>query len=71
MSLNDVLFTRIVLQNDLRLLVVRWQILLQPNQSRYHRIHCRKDLCNEEEDFELKTVTFGVNCAPYLAINYD
>ncbi|XP_073820218.1 uncharacterized protein [Musca autumnalis] len=44
------------------------QIWINPLHSKYERILFRT--CPEEEvaDYQLNTVTFGVNCAPYLAI---
>ncbi|XP_064540794.1 uncharacterized protein LOC135430171 [Drosophila montana] len=43
------------------------QILVHPKHTPYQKILFRtKD--NELRDFELSTVTFGVNCAPFLAI---
>ncbi|XP_075167730.1 uncharacterized protein LOC142239861 [Haematobia irritans] len=44
------------------------QILLDKNQTQYLRILFRKSPTDPLEDFELLTVTFGVNCAPFLAI---
>lgn len=44
------------------------QILLDPDQTRCQRLVFRKDSCSGVQDFELKTVAFGVNCASYLAI---
>ena len=35
---------------------------------KYQRIVFREESNREVEDFELKTVTFGVNCAPFLAM---
>ena len=34
---------------------------------KYQQIVFRRE-SNREVDFELKTVTFGINCAPFLAI---
>ncbi|XP_075151028.1 uncharacterized protein LOC142225136 [Haematobia irritans] len=83
-SLNDVLHTGPILQNELIVLILNWrlfqyvfngditkmyrQILVNPSQRSFQRILFRKNPQNPLEDFELKTVTFGVNCAPYLAI---
>ncbi|XP_073811829.1 uncharacterized protein [Musca autumnalis] len=83
-SLNDALYPGPVLQNDLRMLIIRWrfyrfvfngdiekmyrQIWLEKEHTKYQRIVFRKDPKADLEDFELKTVTFGVNCAPFLAI---
>ncbi|XP_070075733.1 uncharacterized protein [Drosophila takahashii] len=82
-SLNDILHTSPVLQSDLTTQILKWrffryvfnaditkmyrQILVHPDHTRFQRILCRDKegkLC----DYELNTVTFGVNCAPFLAI---
>lgn len=82
-SLNDVLHPGPVLQADLTMQILKWrffqyvfnvditkmyrQILVNPKHTPYQRILFRtKD--NKLRDFELNTVTFGVNCAPFLAI---
>ncbi|XP_059222665.1 uncharacterized protein LOC131996772 [Stomoxys calcitrans] len=83
-SLNDNLFSGPILQQDLVLQILKWrffkyvfnadvtkmyrQILLDPSQTRFQRILFRKSPTDPVEDFELLTVTFGVNCAPFLAI---
>ena len=83
-SLNDVLHTGPVLQLDLTLLVLRWrffqfvfnadiekmyrQIRVAPSQQSFQRILFRESENGLVRDYELSTVTFGVNCAPYLAI---
>lgn len=83
-SLNDVLHPGPVLQQDLTVLITRWrlfkyvfnadiekiyrQILVNPLHTPYQRIVFRNLSHQEPQDFELKTVTFGVNCAPYLAL---
>ncbi|XP_058978855.1 uncharacterized protein LOC131802550 [Musca domestica] len=83
-SLNDILYPGPILQQDLVLQILKWrffkyafnaditkmyrQILLDPNQTKYQRILFRKSPENPVEDYELLTVTFGVNCAPYLAL---
>ncbi|XP_075157895.1 uncharacterized protein LOC142231162 [Haematobia irritans] len=83
-SLNDVLHTGPVLQNDLTILILRWrfyrfvlngdiqqmyrQILVDSSDTPFQRILFRKSQDDPIQDFELKTVTFGLNCAPYLAI---
>ncbi|XP_037813774.1 uncharacterized protein LOC119604939 [Lucilia sericata] len=83
-SLNNVLYPGPVLQADLTVLILQWrlfryvfnadiekmyrQILIHPEQTQFQRVWYR---CNPEadiKDYELNTVTFGVNCAPYLAI---
>lgn len=84
LSLNDILYTGPVLQNDLMLLIIRWrfyryvfngdiekmyrQILLDPGQIKFQRILFRGHPNDDLKDYELRTVTFGVNCAPFLAI---
>ncbi|XP_059217544.1 uncharacterized protein LOC131994722 [Stomoxys calcitrans] len=83
-SLNDMLHIGPTLQNDLTILVLKWrfyryvfngdiqkmyrQILVDPSHTPYQRILYRKSPDEPIQDFELQTVTFGVNCAPYLAI---
>ncbi|XP_046808394.1 uncharacterized protein LOC111688723 [Lucilia cuprina] len=84
LSLNDVLYPGPVLQQDLTVLITRWrlfkyvfnadiekmyrQILVNPQHTPYQRILFRSSSEKEPQDFELQTVTFGVNCAPYLAM---
>ncbi|XP_037811016.1 uncharacterized protein LOC119603147 [Lucilia sericata] len=84
LSLNSVLHVGPILQNDLTLLILRWrffefvfnadiqkmyrQILVDPRHTPYQRILFRDNPNSLVGDYELKTVTFGVNCAPYLAI---
>ncbi|XP_073814312.1 uncharacterized protein [Musca autumnalis] len=84
LSLNDILHTGPALQNDIIILLLRWrlfryvfsadiekmyrQIVVNPADTCYQRILFRSNPSAEVEDFELKTVTFGVNAAPYLAI---
>ncbi|XP_043862779.1 uncharacterized protein LOC122756631 [Drosophila santomea] len=82
-SLNDILHAGPVLQSDLTIQVLKWryfqyvfsaditkmyrQIWVDPKHTPFQRILFR----NKERgirDFEIKTVTFGVNCAPFLAI---
>ncbi|XP_075150517.1 uncharacterized protein LOC142224622 [Haematobia irritans] len=83
-SLNDILHTGPVLQQDLVLQILKWrffkyvfnaditkmyrQIMIDPNQAPFQRILFRKSPEQPVEDFELLTVTFGINCAPFLAI---
>ncbi|XP_036322247.1 uncharacterized protein LOC118736259 [Rhagoletis pomonella] len=83
-SLNDVLCTGPTLQPDLMLLILKWrtykfvfngdvekmyrQILLHDVDQDYQRIVFRSDTNSPIRDYKLKTVTFGVNCVPYLAI---
>ncbi|XP_059217426.1 uncharacterized protein LOC131994659 [Stomoxys calcitrans] len=83
-SLNDVLRTGPTLQTDLTSVILNWrryryvfggdiqkmyrQIWLHPIDRAYQRILFRPDPNGPVKDFELKTVTFGLNCAPFLAI---
>ncbi|XP_065357232.1 uncharacterized protein LOC135951499 [Calliphora vicina] len=83
-SLNSLLHVGPVLQNDLTILILRWrffqfvfnadiqkmyrQILVNQEHTPYQRILFRSNPNQPICDYELKTVTFGVNCAPYLAI---
>lgn len=83
-SLNDILYPGPVLQNDLTTLLLRWrlyrfvfsadiekmyrQIKVHPNDTCFQRILFRTDPSKDIQDFELKTVTFGINASPYLAI---
>lgn len=83
-SLNEVLYPGPTLQTDIALLVLKWrfykyvfnsdiekmyrQILVHPDHTPFQRILFRETPHQDVTDFELKTVTFGVNCAPYLAI---
>ncbi|XP_037821723.1 uncharacterized protein LOC119610536 [Lucilia sericata] len=83
-SLNDCLFVGPTLQADLVLLILRWrffrfvfncditqmyrQIRLDSSHTPFQRILFRDSPTEEIQEYELQTVTFGVNCAPYLAI---
>ncbi|XP_075162957.1 uncharacterized protein LOC142235581 [Haematobia irritans] len=83
-SLNDILHVGPTLQTDLVLLILRWrlykfvyncditqmyrQIRVDPSQTCLQRILFRDSPQNIIQDYELQTVTFGVNCAPFLAI---
>ncbi|XP_073814248.1 uncharacterized protein [Musca autumnalis] len=83
-SLNDVLHTGPVLQSDFTTLPLKWrlfryvfnadiekmyrQILVHPDHTPFQRILFRNHPCETIHDFELQTVTFAVNCAPYLVI---
>ena len=44
------------------------QILVVPDHTPFQRILFRRNPQEDVQDVELNTVTFGVNCAPYLAI---
>ncbi|XP_070068092.1 uncharacterized protein [Drosophila takahashii] len=83
-SLNDVLHKGPTLQSDLLGILLNWrlykyvfngdiekmyrQILVHPDDRQYQRLLFRPQSSSIIKDFELKTVTFGVNCAPFLAI---
>ncbi|XP_017493933.1 PREDICTED: uncharacterized protein LOC108382046 [Rhagoletis zephyria] len=83
-SLNDVLCTGPTLQPDLMLLILKWrtykfvfnsdvekmyrQILLHEGDQDYQQIVFRSETNSPIHDYKLKTVTFGVNCAPYITI---
>ncbi|XP_058980324.1 uncharacterized protein LOC131803245 [Musca domestica] len=83
-SLNDMLYTGPTLQNELMNVVLRWrlykyvfngdiqkmyrQIFVHEDDQQYQRILFRTSPVEKVQDFCLQTVTFGVNCAPYLAI---
>ncbi|XP_070142318.1 uncharacterized protein [Drosophila kikkawai] len=74
---------RPVLQSDLTLQILKWrtfkfvfnaditkmyrQILLNQEHTPFQRILFRNGQ-GDISDFELQTVTFGVNCAPFLAL---
>jgi len=82
-SLNNILHAGPVLQSDLTFQILKWlyfryiysadiekmyrQLWVDPKHAPFQRILFR----NSEghiRDFELQMVTFGVNCAPFLAI---
>ncbi|XP_043862279.1 uncharacterized protein LOC122756521 [Drosophila santomea] len=79
-SLNDILHAGPVLQSDLTIQVLKWryfqyafsaditkmyrQIWVEPKHTPFLFRNKEGDI----RDFELKTVIFGVNCAPFLAI---
>ncbi|XP_075150612.1 uncharacterized protein LOC142224708 [Haematobia irritans] len=83
-SLNDVLLTGPTLQTDLIATVLNWrkykyvfsgdiqkmyrQIRVHPDDCPYQRILYQKTSDSVVKDYQLNTVTFGLNCAPYLAI---
>ncbi|XP_075157832.1 uncharacterized protein LOC142231099 [Haematobia irritans] len=83
-SLNDILHTGPTLQNDLMNVILRWrffkyvfngdiqkmyrQIYIHEDDRQFQRILFRRSKTESIRDYCLKTVTFGVNCAPYLAI---
>ncbi|XP_073835847.1 uncharacterized protein [Musca autumnalis] len=83
-SLNDKLYVGPVLQKDIISLILNWrlykyvfnadiskmyrQILVNPNQTTFQRFVYRTSPDEEIKDYKLNTVTFGLNCAPYLAL---
>ncbi|XP_059221144.1 uncharacterized protein LOC131995885 [Stomoxys calcitrans] len=83
-SLNDVLLTGTTLQTHLITTVLNWrkykyvfsgdiqkmyrQILVHPIDRPYQRILYQKTSDSAVKDYQLRTVTFGINCAPFLAI---
>ena len=83
-SLNDALLVGPNLLPSLQQLLLRWrvhricltadiekmyrQILLHPDDRRYQLVLWRANKDSEISDYELNTVTYGLNCAPYLAI---
>eukprot|EP00102_Acyrthosiphon_pisum_P021653 XP_016658863.1 PREDICTED: uncharacterized protein LOC103309027 [Acyrthosiphon pisum] len=83
-SLNDVLCTGPKLQVDLRDILLRCrmhryilsadivkmyrQILIRPEDRTFQHIFWRDSPTDELVEFQLCTVTYGLNCAPYLAI---
>ncbi|XP_075155819.1 uncharacterized protein LOC142229175 [Haematobia irritans] len=83
-SLNDTLHCGPSLQKDLNNLLLNWrfhkivfngdiekmyrQILVDSEHTPFQRIIYRNSPLEELSEYELQTVTFGVNCAPYLAM---
>ncbi|XP_059220655.1 uncharacterized protein LOC131995716 [Stomoxys calcitrans] len=83
-SLNDVLYTGPTLQADLVSTILNWrkfkyvyngdiqkmyrQIKVHPEDRPYQRILFQRDSKSPIKDYQLSTVTFGINCAPFLAI---
>ncbi|XP_075150740.1 uncharacterized protein LOC142224842 [Haematobia irritans] len=83
-SLNDILHTGPTLQSDLISVILNWrkyqyvfcgdiqkmyrQVLVHPHDSPYQRILFKPSDNNSIKDYQLKTVTFGINRAPFLAI---
>ncbi|XP_075167705.1 uncharacterized protein LOC142239828 [Haematobia irritans] len=63
-SLNDILYVGPTLQLELVYLVLR----VNSAHTSLQRIVFRDSPQKDVQDYELQTVTFGVNCAPYLAI---
>ncbi|XP_075150959.1 uncharacterized protein LOC142225069 [Haematobia irritans] len=83
-SLNDVLYSGPILQRDLMKVVLNWryykyvfngdiqkmyrQIWVHKDDQRYQQILFRFSAERPIEPYRLKTVTFGINAAPFLAI---
>ncbi|XP_075167694.1 uncharacterized protein LOC142239814 [Haematobia irritans] len=83
-SLNDVLYAGPILQADLMQIVLRWryykyvftgdiqkmyrQVLIHPEDRKFQQIIFRPSPNQSAKQFQLKTVTFGINCAPFLAL---
>ncbi|XP_075150744.1 uncharacterized protein LOC142224849 [Haematobia irritans] len=83
-SLNNVLYPGPILQTDIVRIILRWrcyqfvftgdiekmyrQIIVRKPDRAYQRILFRPNSNEAIKTFELKTVTFGINCAPFLAI---
>ncbi|XP_059220581.1 uncharacterized protein LOC131995699 [Stomoxys calcitrans] len=83
-SLNDVLLTGPTLQTDLISTVLNWrrykyvfsgdiqkmyrQILVHPKDRPFQRVLYQRTPNDPVKDYQLNTVTFGINCAPFLAI---
>ncbi|XP_073831692.1 uncharacterized protein [Musca autumnalis] len=83
-SLNDNLYVGRTLQQDLVALITKWrfyeyvfsaditkmyrQILINPKQTNFQKIVFRCSNDEEIKDYRLNTVTFGISCAPYLAL---
>jgi len=83
-SLNDVLCTGPKLQIDLRDILLRCrlhkyiltadivkmyrQILIHPEDRVFQHVFWRDSPTDDLQEFQLCTVTYGLNCAPYLAI---
>lgn len=83
-SLNDNLITGPTLQRDITAILLRWrkhkivvvadveklyrQILVVPNDGNIQCILWRDTPAGVLSEYALNTVTYGTNCAPYLAI---
>ncbi|XP_075150715.1 uncharacterized protein LOC142224817 [Haematobia irritans] len=84
LALNDVLLAGPILQRDLTIMILNWrtyrfvfngdiekmyrQIMVHPHDRKFQKIIFKIDPHGYPEDFALCTVTFGVKCAPFLAI---
>ena len=83
-SLNDVLHTGPILQTDILQIITNWrfykfvftgdiqkmyrQIWVHKEDRPYQQILFREKPNDVIRSYQLKTVTFGINCAPFLAI---
>ncbi|XP_075167743.1 uncharacterized protein LOC142239882 [Haematobia irritans] len=83
-SLNNVLLQGPTLLADLTQIILGWrfykyvftgdiekmyrQIWLRPEDRKYQSILFRPNSDDHIKTYQLKTVTFGINCAPFLAI---
>jgi len=83
-SLNDCLYSGPKLQQDIVDILTRFrvpkyvfttdickmyrQILIRPEYCKYQHILWRASPRDALRDYELRTVTYGVNCAPFLAL---
>ncbi|XP_076660283.1 uncharacterized protein LOC143363603 [Halictus rubicundus] len=83
-SLNDHLFPGLKLQADLPSVILRWrhfryvytadiakmyrQILIDPRDIDYRRILWQESPADAPIPFQLLTVTYGMTCAPFLAL---
>ncbi|XP_024893753.1 uncharacterized protein LOC112468697 [Temnothorax curvispinosus] len=83
-SSNDHLLAGPKLQTDLPAIILQWrqfkfvytadiakmyrQILIDPQDLDYQRILWKGDPSEGPVDYQLLTVTYGMNCAPYLAL---
>lgn len=83
-SLNDTLMVGPTLQSELRHIILRWrlhpicltadivkmyrQVKVTEKHTDYQRIVWRDDINAEIKDYRLLRLTFGMSCAPYLAV---
>lgn len=83
-TLNDFLLVGPKLQRDIISIMLGWrqhryvyiadiakmfrQILVHPDDADYQRIVWRPDCADSVQNYRLLTVTYGMACAPYLAL---
>lgn len=83
-SLNDILLVGPKINQDIFSIILRFrkfpivftadikkmyrQIILNENQTQFHRILWRFDSNQPIDTYELTTVTYGTSCAPFLAV---